>query len=156
MRRDLIVMGTIAAVVGLALALLLTASFGARSSGPPAALKRADGTPSAAVAEVAAKHEAATLARRRAERRKLRRQHRRARARRAASRPAVPVVAQSRPATTTQSESGFSPQESRQTQTVTSPSPSPSPKPQPVQRQSHPKPAGSGGGGPGGSFDDSG
>jgi outer membrane biosynthesis protein TonB len=67
MRRDLITMGAIAAVVGIGLAALLTASFGASSSGPPAALRPAEAAPEKAPAPVAKKveHKPRTAAHRR-------------------------------------------------------------------------------------------
>jgi hypothetical protein len=154
MRPDLIAMGTAAAIVGLALAVLLTASFGARSSGPPAALKAGVATPSAPAAKAAAQRQEAAVAvlHRRAERKKRDRRRRQARARRQASAPPVsPVVAESQPLTTTQSRPTIQPQ-TQQTRPVASPAP----RPQRVQPLSKPKPGGSGGGKAGGAFDDSG
>jgi hypothetical protein len=143
-RRELVWMGAIAAAVGLALAALLTASFGAKSSGPPAALRPATPTPSA----VAKKTAAEATVRRRHPARKHRKHHSHPRDRRHAA-PAkpthtTPTLAQAeRPASQTQPVAGSQP-----TQTVASPAPAP----EPVRQLSRPKRSTPGGA----SFDDSG
>jgi hypothetical protein len=140
-RRDVIAMGSIAAIAGIALAALLTLAFGARSSGPPADLKL-PGAPAAGTAEP---HSTAAI-RRKAERKrhKPRRHAAAAPAPQAAPPPRVadtPTPATTEPRTTTQ------------TQTVASPAPAP----QPVRPLSRPKPSKPAGGSQDGvSFDDSG
>jgi hypothetical protein len=144
MRRDLIVMGSIAAIAGIALAALLTASFGARSSGPPATLRP---TPAAAPA-VSARTEAAQPAavRRHPLRTRHRQRHRREHP---AVKPAhsAPSLTVAQHPATPQSQPVI---QSEPTQTVSSPAPAPAPvKPlsRPAPKRSSPS---------GASFDDSG
>ena len=130
-----------AALVGLVLAALLTASFGARSSSQPAALRTSAPPP----APVATK----TTVRRAPERkhpvRKQRRHRRHSRHAPAKSAHSTPTLAQAQTPVVTQTE----PQAvSQPTQTVASPAPAP----KPVKQLSRPKRSPPGGT----SFDDSG
>ncbi len=144
MRPDLIAMGTIAALTGIALAALLTVSFGARSSGPPAALRPAqvprpaETTKTQAAATPLVKRNRAPEKTRHKRRRQLRASAP------APSPPVAPVAAEPKPVTTPQTTP--SPQR-------TQPVVAPAPDPQPVRPLGRPKSGGSGGGG---SFDDSG
>jgi hypothetical protein len=145
MRRDLVVMGTLAAIAGIALAALLTASFGASSSGPPATLKPA---------VKALKPEAPSLAKATAARKAARAQRRRRVHRARQSTPAAPVqtgasVAQTQPSTTTPTQQQTTTQPQQQ---VTTPAPNPQPV-RPLSRPTQPKRGSSDGGG---TFDDSG
>jgi hypothetical protein len=141
MRRDLIVMGSIAAIAGIALAALLTASFGARSSGLPATLRPA---PAAAPAVSVRTDAAKPAALRRHPSRKLHRhRHRR---KHPAGKPALSVAVAQRPATP-QSRPVI---QSEPRQTVASPAPTP----EPVRPLSRPTPKRSSPVGT--SFDDSG
>ena len=152
MRRDLVMMGTIAAVVGVGLAAGLTAALGVRSSGTPAPLRTAaspaQGTPAVSVrvdrppAQVARKRD------------KPRRRKPRRVATPAPAPSPPPVVAQAAP----EPAPAPAPVEPQPTQQVSTPAPQPAPPPpKPLSR---PKPTNSGGGGGGGSpgvsFDDSG
>jgi hypothetical protein len=143
MRRDVVAMGSIAAIAGIALAALLTVAFGARSSGPPAALKPTS-VPAAVAAET---HAPAKVLRRQADRprRRVNRRHI----------PAAAASAQS----TGPSRAAATPPATAQTQTTTQPQTvaAPAPTPAPVRPLSRPKPSKPAGGSPGGgSFDDSG
>jgi hypothetical protein len=146
MRRDLVVMGGLAAIAGIALAAMLTASFGARSSGPPALLKPA----AEALPAKAADPPKAAVSRKP-------RPHSRPRHRQAQHAPVLPAqgttsladaqqpptikpaVQQPRPAT-------------QPKQQVTTPAPAPQPV-RPLSRPARPK---KGGSGSGATFDDSG
>lgn len=147
-RRDLVLMGTFAAIAGIGLAAALTAALGVRSSGPPAPLKAAAApavTATIAEAPVASKTK---IVHRRAHKPRHRR-HRR-HIRQAAPAPPPQVVAQAPVRTRVQAPV-------QQPQPVSAPAPAPAPRPQPLSRPK-PKPTGggSGGGTPGVSFDDSG
>ena len=138
-------MGSIAALVGLLHAALLTASFGARSSSQPAALRTSAPPP----APVATKTTVARAPERKPHVRKHRNKHQRQRrhSRHAPAKPAhsTPTLAQAQTPVVTQTE----PQAvSQPTETVASPAPAP----KPVKQLSRPKRSSPGGT----SFDDSG
>jgi hypothetical protein len=141
MRRDLVLMGTFAAIAGIGLAAALTAALGVRSSGPPAPLKAAAVAPpaTATVAEtpVASKAKVVHEKRHRSHRRNLRK-----------AAPAAP----SRTPVVAQAPVRIQAPVREQPQTVSAPAPAP----RPAQPLSRPKTNGSGGGTPGVSFDDSG
>jgi hypothetical protein len=152
MRRDLVMMATIAAVVGVGLAAGLTAALGVRSSGPPAPLRSVAQPPgNTAATPVAARadRKPAHAARKRVDKPPRRRHERLVRRPAPAPSPA-PVVAQAAPVSTPPAPAP-APVQSQPSQPVSAPAPRPAPPPpKPLSR---PK---SGGGGAGVSFDDSG
>jgi hypothetical protein len=155
MRRDLVLMGTFAAIAGIGLAAALTAALGVRSSGPPAPLKVASVPPATTAAKttvVAPKH---TVAHKAAPHRKrhTQRRHRahRRRAPRVAPAPAPTRVVAQAPAPTQVQQAPVQ----RQTQPVSrpvTPVSKPAPAPRPSRPVSTPKPKHT----PGVAFDDSG
>ena len=146
-RYELVWMGSIAAVAGIGLAALLTASFGARSSGAPAALRPSP--PATAAATGPALVERAPVRAHVARIHVVRKRHRHARHPVVSAHRARPIAAPA-PAKSpvpTRTTADFRP-----TQTVDSATPAPAPKP--VKRVSQPAPKHSA---PTGfSFDDSG
>ena len=148
MRRDRVMECTIAAIAGIGLAAVLTASLGVRSSGDPTPLRSEVATAAKPVVMPAEETSKPAKAARKhaARKRHVRRHHRlRVQVRTAAAPAPSPVVAQTAPVTTeTQA-----PSTPIRTQAVT---PTPAPKPAPVKTPSRPKPSVGGGV----SFDDSG
>jgi hypothetical protein len=148
MRRELTVMGAVAAVVGIALAALLTTVFGARSSGPPATLRPAAPAPAQTAASSDQKLREAAVIRARARARRRAAQRRRVRRERSRPAPAAqPVVADTTPAPSTQQTRYGGQTVQQQTQAPRVPV-QPAPKVTPLRRPA-PKPSG-------GTFDDSG
>jgi FtsZ-interacting cell division protein ZipA len=139
-------MGTLAAIAGIALAALLTASFGARSSGPPANLKpavEASTTKAADPPKAAAKN---TL------RPHDRRRHRKPRQHPPASPAQGPTSLADAQQPPTIKQAVQRPQQTTQPQqNLTTPAPAPQPV-RPLSRPTRPKKVSSGGG----TFDDSG
>jgi hypothetical protein len=150
MRRDLVMMATVAAVVGVGLAAGLTAALGVRSAGPPAPLRTAAAPAKSGPAQVfSARIDRGrpVQAARKPQRRKP------PPVQRPAPAPSPPPVVAQAPPVSPQP----APAQPQPTQQVASPAPAPAPPPpKPLSR---PKPTSSGGGGggsPGVSFDDSG
>jgi hypothetical protein len=149
MRRDLVLMGTFAAIAGVGLAAVLTAALGVRSSGPPAPLKVVSVPPATTAAKTTIVARKPKVVQKRAHKRHKPKQHRvhRRHVRKVAPAPApTQVVAQAPAPTPVQAPV------QRQTQPVSRPAPAPRPS-RPV---STPKPKPSGGGSSGVAFDDSG
>jgi hypothetical protein len=148
MRKDLVLMGTIAAIAGIGLAAVLTASLGVRSSGPPAPLRSAAPAKAAEPPLIAAS-EAPKTAPRKHVRKRVKRRIRHVRPTAPAPQPAI---AQTAPVT----RPAPAPVRPQRTQPVSAPAPAPAPvskpAPAPVKQPSSPKRTGS----PGVSFDDSG
>jgi hypothetical protein len=142
---ELVVMGLVAAACGLALAVVLSATLGASSSGPPASLKTVT-TPAADLGKVRPAPVQPQRAEAKPHRRAARAAHH-AKRRAAAARPAPAVAELHTPITNTQQ---VYTQPDRTVTAPTNPAPAPVSKPAPTQRRT------SSGGGGGGSFDDSG
>jgi FtsZ-interacting cell division protein ZipA len=141
MRRDLLVMSTIAAVAGIGLAALLTASFGSHSAGSPAALKPVVKN----VADAPTPRSAAKT--RRLHRRHAHRRHANPSPRIAPPAPApATTVAEAPYQSTTQSQQAI-----QDSQPVYTPPPQPAPVVKQLSRPTRPKNSGGGG-----TFDDSG
>jgi hypothetical protein len=158
MRRDLALIGTIAAIAGVFVAAGLTASLGVRSSGPPAPLRSAAGAPGARPVQtpVIAASEVPNQ-----------RIQKRVKSHRRPVLAAAPVAPQPVVADTTTPAQGSAHVTPEHTQQTPPPAPAPAPKPAPApapapvkapaKAPSKPKPTNSGGSrSPGVSFDDSG
>jgi hypothetical protein len=146
-RRDRVMECTIAAIAGIGIAAILTASLGVRSSGnsTPHKPEVATATSPSTVADVRPSKAARPASKHPVRKRHVRRHHRRTHV---VTAPAAPVVAQAAPVET-RAPIHAAP---IRTQSV-APPPAPAPAPQPAPKApSRPKPSGGGGV----SFDDSG
>jgi hypothetical protein len=149
MRRDLVLMGTFAAIVGIGLAAAMTAALGVRSSGPPAPLKVATVAPATTAVKAPIAVAKPKVAHKVVHKQAHKRRHRvhRRHVRKVAPAPApTRVVAQAPAPTRVQAP----------VQRQTAPVSTPAPAPRPARPVSSPKPKHSGGGKPGVAFDDSG
>jgi hypothetical protein len=148
---EFIVMGALAALCGLFLALLLSAEFGAKSSGGEAALRTTQ-TPPPSLAKLRQTAVRATPA---PKHRAHRRVHRSRRARSRTVSTAAPTRVALTPKSNSESYAQTNQGQATPVQQLSAPS-KPSPAPAPLKRQAAPKPSGGGGHHTSTSFDDSG